>query len=73
MIIEANDKINKLQTNIDELSKANNEISCGQEENVREFREFKQQFDKSRKFNLILSLIILAGILSLVGKFFNFF
>ena len=73
MIIEANDKINKLQTNIDELSKANNEISRGQEENVREFRELKQQFDKSRKFNLILSLITLAGILSLVGKFFNFF
>ena len=42
MIIEANDKINKLQTNIDELSKANNEISRGQEENVREFKEFKQ-------------------------------
>ena len=50
-IIEANDKINKLQTNIDErhFQKANNEISRGQEENVREFRELKKEFDKSRK------------------------
>ena len=50
-IIEANDKINKLQTNIDEQSKANNEISRKQEENVREFRNLSS--NSTNRGNLI--------------------